>query len=49
MKIKNYHRYLIGALLMYTIMPVLQGNSMSIYNFCCLFLLSFALIKDLNN
>ena len=49
MKINNYVRYIIGASVTYSVIPVLQGNIMSIYNFCILFLLIFAIIKDLNN
>ena len=49
MKINNDMRYIIGAFLMYSIMPALQGDNMSIYNFCILFILGFAIIKDLND
>jgi len=48
MKIKNYIRYLIGAVVMYSILPAFQ-TSLSIYNFCILFLLIFVIIKDLND
>ena len=48
MKIKNYTRYIIGAAVMYSILPLFQ-SSLSLYNFCILFLLSFVIIKDLNN
>jgi|JI9StandDraft_1071089.scaffolds.fasta_scaffold95066_2 hypothetical protein len=49
MNINNYIRYFIGAALLYSILPVLQGTSLSIYNFSILILLIFVIIKDVSN
>jgi hypothetical protein len=48
MKINNYIRYLIGAAIMYSIIPIVQGIG-SIYNFSTLLLLIFVIIKDIKN